>query len=387
MPPRSTLVVVNSPVSRGVAAVSDAAASAATGEDLFAQVSDQLRKLVPYDGSAWFAADPATVMPSAPVRIENVEPGHCEAYWERENSVEDVLRFRDLARSESGVGTLDRATDGARSRSARSREFLAPQGYGDELRATFRIGASTWGLLSVFRDQSRAAFSGRDIELVTGIAPALGRALRGLAAAAGAPADATEVPGTLLFDEAGHLVSLDGPAEHWIGALAGPDWTPDALADPAWVGRVPELSPLTAVIARARVVAIGREVAPATTRLRARSGRWLVLQASALHRPGGGSAQVAVTIGPAKSAQIAPIIVEAYGLTGREQQITQAVARGLSNAEIGAQLFLSPYTVRDHLKAIFAKVGVGSRGELVAKLFADHYGPALHAAPDPHAQF
>jgi hypothetical protein len=34
--------------------------------------------------------------------------------------------------------------------------------------------------------------------------------------------------------------------------------------------------------------------------------------------------------------------------------------------------------LRDHLKAIFGKVGVGSRGELVAKLFADHYGPALH---------
>jgi DNA-binding NarL/FixJ family response regulator len=35
--------------------------------------------------------------------------------------------------------------------------------------------------------------------------------------------------------------------------------------------------------------------------------------------------------------------------------------------------------VRDHLKAIFGKVGVTSRGELVAKLFAEHYMPAMHA--------
>jgi DNA-binding CsgD family transcriptional regulator len=89
---------------------------------------------------------------------------------------------------------------------------------------------------------------------------------------------------------------------------------------------------------------------------------------------------VAVVVEPAKSAQIAPIIVEAYCLTPREQQITQAVARGLSNPEIAAGLHLSTHTVRDHLKAVFGKVGVGSRGELVAKLFAEHYRPSLHAA-------
>jgi hypothetical protein len=33
---------------------------------------------------------------------------------------------------------------------------------------------------------------------------------------------------------------------------------------------------------------------------------------------------------------------------------------------------------------VFAEVGVGSRGELVAKLFAERYGPALHA-PDAAA--
>jgi hypothetical protein len=38
--------------------------------------------------------------------------------------------------------------------------------------------------------------------------------------------------------------------------------------------------------------------------------------------------------------------------------------------------------VRDHLKTIFQKVRVSSRGELVAKLFADHYEP-VHLAHDP----
>jgi len=114
-------------------------------------------------------------------------------------------------------------------------------------------------------------------------------------------------------------------------------------------------------------------------RLRASTGRWLSVHASALRNPRGGSGPIAVTIAAAKSAQIEPSIVEAYCLTAREQQITQAVAHGLSNQENAAELVLSAHTVRAHLKAVFGKVGVTSRGELVAKLFADHYGPALHA--------
>ena len=49
------------------------------------------------------------------------------------------------------------------------------------------------------------------------------------------------------------------------------------------------------------------------------------------------------------------------------------IACGMGTAEIAATLFVSPHTVRDHVKAIFEKVGVSSRGELTAKLFAEHY--------------
>jgi DNA-binding NarL/FixJ family response regulator len=82
---------------------------------------------------------------------------------------------------------------------------------------------------------------------------------------------------------------------------------------------------------------------------------------------------VAVVIEPASAAEVAPIIVQAYDLTDREQQITSLIARGAGTADIAEELCLSAHTVRDHVKAIFAKVGVNSRGELVARLFADHY--------------
>lgn len=85
----------------------------------------------------------------------------------------------------------------------------------------------------------------------------------------------------------------------------------------------------------------------------------------------------------ANPAEVAPILAAAYGLTGREQQVTRLVARGLGTAEIGRALHLSPHTVKDHVKAVLAKVGAANRGELVATLYADLYEPA-HLAGAEH---
>ncbi len=81
----------------------------------------------------------------------------------------------------------------------------------------------------------------------------------------------------------------------------------------------------------------------------------------------------------ARQPEIASLIVEAYGLSKRECEVTQVVLHGLSTREIADDLHVSAYTVQDHLKAIFAKVGVGSRRELIARLFPQHYSPGLEA--------
>jgi DNA-binding NarL/FixJ family response regulator len=67
-------------------------------------------------------------------------------------------------------------------------------------------------------------------------------------------------------------------------------------------------------------------------------------------------------------------------LSPREQEITELIAQGLGAGEIAHRLHLSTHTLRDYVKAIFEKVHVSSRGELVAKLFADHYAPT-HTDP------
>lgn len=136
-----------------------------------------------------------------------------------------------------------------------------------------------------------------------------------------------------------------------------------------------------AVAARARRAASGAaDPEPARTRARTLDGHWVVLHGTVLG--GGTEPRTAVIIELARLAELAELIVLAYGLTPRERAVTRLVIQGHSTAEIAAALRLSPFTVQDHLKAVCEKVGVRSRRQLVARVFHDHYWPqVLQEAP------
>jgi DNA-binding CsgD family transcriptional regulator len=114
----------------------------------------------------------------------------------------------------------------------------------------------------------------------------------------------------------------------------------------------------------------------AVARVLSRSGRWVVLHGAAL--TGAARQRVAVIIESAHSDRISPLLMAAYGLTDREQEVTRLVLQGNSTAEIGGRLGVLPQTVQQHLKSVFDKTGVRSRRELVGKVFFTYYQPRVH---------
>ena len=227
------------------------------------------------------------------------------------------------------------------------------------------------GIASLMRGDSRAPFSRDEIALVDALSAPVGAVLR--RATLGRPPallQPPKAPGLMLFDPDGELLSVSEEARAWLGELPEPSIGPRPLG-PALPTEV------VGVVARARAIAHGRASDPARLRLRSAGGRWLVLHASCLRDLEGDPGSVAVVIEPAHGGEIAPIIVEAYALSPREQEVTRLIASGMGTAEIAATLFVSLHTVRDYVKAIFEKVGVSSRGELTAKFFAEHYAQPL----------
>jgi DNA-binding CsgD family transcriptional regulator len=371
----------------------DALIERAAGADdvlgVFATASERLRRMVPFDAAVWATTDPATNLPTAPTRAENMEErirsvgfNTIERFWEGEFLGRDFNSFAELARAPRPAAGLHQATGGRPSRSARYREVLQVKGFGDEMRAVLRVDGAPWASVNLFRERGREPFEVSEIDLVSKLSQPLAEAVR-TQARPPLPArssDPERGPGLMMFAPGGELVSANDEAAAWIEELPIDSW--EKLKHGVDASR-PEILPLVFVstLTRARASALHGEGGTCRSRMRTAAGRWLVCHASCLRDAEGRLGSTALVIEPAKSSEIAPIIVQAYELTEREQEIAQLVAMGAPTAEMAERLFLSPHTVRDHVKAIFEKVGVSSRGELVAKLFAEHYAP-VHLAPE-----
>jgi DNA-binding NarL/FixJ family response regulator len=63
---------------------------------------------------------------------------------------------------------------------------------------------------------------------------------------------------------------------------------------------------------------------------------------------------------------------ESHGLSAREAEVMSLIADGQTNGQIAARLFLAEKTVKNHVRRIYSKLGVGSRPAAIAFWRAAH---------------
>jgi DNA-binding CsgD family transcriptional regulator len=323
-----------------------------------------LRRAVHFDGTCLLTTDPATQLPTSEFVERGLPPCTRARLTEIEFRERDFNKFTALARDPRPAASLSQVTGGALERSLRQRELRGPSGFADELRVALRDQTGVWGALTLLRSAGRAHFSPAEVRLLGSLAGPLADGLRRaavLGAAAPVPDLTGRDPGLLVLAPDDEIELINGEARRRLAELDG-------------AGRYGSVLPVVVRTVAQRVRASADPGAGRCwARVRTPAGRWMVVRGSFV----GDSGLVGILVEPAGSPELAPLIADAYGLNGRERRVTELVAQGLSTNDIGARLHLSAYTVQDHLKAIFGKTGSGSRGDLVARLFFEHYVPQL----------
>lgn len=333
------------------------------------EVIKQLRKAIPFDVYFFSTADPATLLFTG-VMADEILQRNTAQFLENEFLQDDVNKFSWLARNSTPVGSLIQATRREGMQSPRYQEILAPLALGDELRAALMAKGVCWGFMCLHREQSSPYFTPAEVAFLRRLTPHIALGLRkALLLGNLTRPQVPDEPGLLLLTDDLSVISITPVAEQWLTEVAATGWT----------RKLPLPYAICAVVARLQAVEQGADVEAALApkvRLRTPSGHWLVLHASRLSGSNG-QRLVAVIFEVARPVEIASLIVQAYDLSRREGEILQTVLRGLSTSEIRDTFHIASHTVQDHLKAIFEKVGVRSRRELVGLLFAQQYQPHI----------
>ena len=247
-----------------------------------------------------------------------------------------------------------------------------------ELIASLRTrDGEVWGALGLYREQGRPLFDEEELDFVRVVSPLLARgARRALLVGEATDPERPDAPGLVVVTEDWEIESVTPGVERLLADLPDGDWER---------GKLPSSVLAVAGMALRTMEYPDEPGSVAVSRVLSRSGTWVVLHGATL--VASGSRRVAVIVEPAHPARITPLLMSAYGLTEREQEVTRLVLQGNATTDIAKLLFISPYTVQQDLKSVFDKTGVRSRRELVGKVFFAHYEPrvrdnerrALHA--------
>jgi DNA-binding CsgD family transcriptional regulator len=312
-----------------------------------------LRPAVGFHRWCWPLTDPASALSTSGIAEFDLWPELPRIAVLEEHG--DITSKPGLVRAGCASISLSAATGGDLQRSTRWRECLQPYGVGDELMTACRDRHGCWGSIELMRDSDDPTFSEDDVAFLHQLAPTLATLIRlGLRDMSDEShaRPAAPPPATLIVDAELRTASWTHAFRTWLTELpTGPETLPPAVYE------------LGTRVLTPPAAANGL---PASVRIRTRSGRWAVIQAARLE--GADQGHVAITIRSATPDEIFDLLAKTYDLTRRERQLVTLILDGLATKQLAAALCISPHTVQDHLKAIFAKTRLSSRRELVSRL-------------------
>jgi DNA-binding CsgD family transcriptional regulator len=344
---------------------------------LLGEVVESLRRAIPFEAFCVSTMDPSSELITHSVAEGMGGLQEARLFFEHIYLENDVYGYDGKSNSwRQPVRLLSEATGGQLERSLRYREQTGPLGLGYEVSGACMAGRELWGGIALLKERGSPDFDAREVRLLRRIVPHLGAGLRAsvLLSQATLPGfNGDDAPGVLVLDHLGRVVEHTQAAKRYLEELGdlGPGWREgEGLPVALWMV----------------VGALRRALEPRTDRDRARvpclcvkahSGRWLTLHGALTESTPGSSSQKMIIIEPTRPKQIAWLKTAAYGLSAREREIVDLVLHGASRKQIAATLYISEYTVQDHLSNTFDKVGVRGREALIKRLFFDNLYPTL----------
>jgi DNA-binding CsgD family transcriptional regulator len=303
-------------------------------------VLEQIRRSIPFDAFAWLLTDPETTVGTAPLaEVPCLDKLHRLV----------ALRYTSGRRWTAGDPGVPYRPVLPGSELAR---FIADYGPYDVVSVAFRDRFGWWGFLDLWRHGDE--FDGGECERLGLLAPSVTAALRASRAAT------FVIPGEGAPSASGRSVLLLGPD------LTLRRQTPEAEAGlrallPTEESRRPVPAVAYNVAAQLLAVEAGIDNHPSSARAAVSPGEWISVQAARLGE------DIAVTIGPVEQRERWNLFCRTHGLSIRETEVVTHLAHGDDTRALAARLHLSEHTVQDHLKSAFAKAGVQSRRELLAR--------------------
>lgn len=346
---------------RLLAAVERVCARSVDSRRVRADVLDRMSREMPVDAYAFVLTDPATgvgVDPLASIPDVRELPRLIALRY-----TTSLQRWTNLDDDVVSLASTPTAVHGPWQR------YVLARGFVDVASMVLRDRHGCWGFVDLWSQRLR--YSEHDLSLLRDLQPVLTATMRRCQAstfAAPAPAPASreavaEGPTVLLLEapmDRGLVITGSTPGtDAWLARLLPPD-----------SGRAPVPAAVLNVAAQLLAREAGVDDAPAVSRVHVGDAVWLRLRASRIDPSG----QIAVTIELAAPADRVDVFARAHGLSPRERELLDILAEGLDTSSAAARLFVTPNTVQDHLKSVFAKSGVHSRRELLGRLL----GSAAH---------